>query len=148
MWEKLPEFIGNHPLLSLAFVATLLALIYTEIARRLRGFAEISPQALTRLINREDATVFDVGPLADFEAGHIVGAQHLLGSKTDPATDGRLGKLKDQSLAVYCKNGQLSEQFAGKLTKAGFTKVNWLKGGLLAWRDAQLPVTSGKKKKK
>ena len=148
MWEKLPEFISHHPLLSLAFVATLLALIYTEIARRMRGFSEISPQQLTRLINREDAHLVDVSPLADYDAGHIVGAEHILASQVDPQGDAKLAKWKQSAVAVYCKNGQTSEQVAGKFSKAGFSNVSWLKGGLLAWQDAQLPTTSGKKKKK
>jgi len=148
MWEKLPEFIGNHALLSLAFAATLIALIYTEIARRMRGFREISPQQLTQLINREDAQLLDVSALADYDVGHIVGAEHLLASQADPQSNSKLAKLADTAVAVYCKNGQTSEQVAGKLSKAGFNQVSWLKGGLLAWRDAQLPTTSGKSKKK
>lgn len=145
MLEKLPEFVSNHALLSLGFVAVLLALIYTEIARRMRGFAELSPQALTLLINKQDATVFDVGSLADYEAGHIIGARHMPPPQADPAANAKLGKLKEKPVAIYCKTGQQSEQVAAKLTKAGFTQISWLKGGLLSWREAQLPVTTKKK---
>ena len=65
-------------------------------------------------------------------------------SQIDPAANAKLAKLQDKPVAVYCKTGQQSEQVANKLTKAGFTRVNWLKGGLLAWRDAQLPLTKKK----
>ncbi len=143
MLEKLPEFVGNHALLSLAFVGVVLALIYTEIARRMRGFAELSPLQLTQLINRDDPAVFDVSAYADYESGHIIGAKHLPPSQIDPAIKPLVG-LQDKPVAVYCKTGNSSEQIATKLTKAGFANVSWLKGGLLAWRDAKLPVMKGK----
>ena len=60
MLERLPEFVGNHPVLSLIFIGLVLALIFTEIARRNRGFVEVSPAGLTQLINRHDALLIDV----------------------------------------------------------------------------------------
>ena len=144
MLERLPEFIGNHPILSLLFIGLLIALIATEIGRRFRGFKEISPAELTRLINQADAAVIDVSAHNDFEKGHIVNAQHMPLSQLDP--NGKaLSRLKDQPVAVYCKSGPVSEQAAKRLVKSGFGDVYWLSGGLQAWLADELPVTRGKR---
>ena len=144
MLDRIPEFIGNHPLLTLAFAGLLGALIYTEIMRRFRGFAELTPAQLTRLINAEDAALIDVSGQNDYESGHIVNAIHLPMSQFDPAAK-PLVRLRDKPLAVYCKTGSVSEQAARKLTKAGFERVHWLSGGLQAWLGDQLPITRGRR---
>jgi rhodanese-related sulfurtransferase len=143
MLEKLPEFLGNHPVLGSLFVALILALVFTEIARRFRGFMEVSPSQLTQLINRQDAIVIDVSPHADFERGHIVNSKNVLPSQFDP--DSKLLKNhKDDAVAVVCRSGVTCEPICKKLVKSGFSKVFMLKGGVAAWTGDQLPVTSGK----
>ena len=143
MLERMPEFLGNHPVLGSLFVALVLALVFTEIARRFRGFMEVNPAQLTQLINRQDATVIDVSNHTEFERGHIVNSKNVLPSQVDP--DSKLLKgLKDKPVAVVCRSGVTSEQICKKLVKAGFSKVFMLKGGVAAWTGDQLPVTSGK----
>jgi rhodanese-related sulfurtransferase len=143
MLERMPEFLGNHPVLGSLFVALVLALVFTEIARRFRGFMEVNPAQLTQLINRQDATVIDVSNHTEFERGHIVNSKNVLPSQVDP--DSKLLKgLKDKPVAVVCRSGVASEQTCKKLVKAGFSKVFMLKGGVAAWTGEQLPVTSGK----
>jgi len=64
--HHLPEFIGNHTLLAVLFVVLLGALIAGEVSRLFRGYREVTPAALTLLINRENALVVDLsspGPL-------------------------------------------------------------------------------------
>lgn len=143
MLERLPEFIGNHPFLSFAFVGLLAALIYTEVKRRFRGFAEASPSDVTRLINQEDAAVVDLSGQNDYEQGHIPNAIHVPASQVDPEAK-PLSRFKERPLVVYCKTGQASEQAAQRLSKAGFAQVHWLSGGLQSWIGDQLPVAKGK----
>lgn len=141
--ERLPEFIGNHPLLSLAFVGLLAAIIATEIGRRFRGFREVSPAEVTNLINRSDASLIDVSSAADFQKGHILNARHVPLSQVDPNAK-MLAKLKDQPVVIYDKMGQQSSQAAAKLAKAGFGQVFTLRGGLAAWHAENLPISRGK----
>ena len=143
MLEQLPEFVGNHPVLSLLFIGLLGTLIYTEISRKFRRFAEVSSSQLTLLINRQDATVLDVSAQNDFEAGHIVNALHMAASQVEPEAKPLAG-LKDKPLAIYCRTGTTSEQICGRLSKQGFNQLYWLKGGLQTWVSDQLPVTRGK----
>lgn len=142
-FERLPEFIGNHPLLSLAFVGIGVALIMNEFARFTRGYKALSPAQLTQLINRENALVVDVSPIGDFEKGHIVGSKHVAMSQFDPESK-LLAKVKELPVAVVDRNGMTSGQAAKKLVKAGFKNVYWLDGGIASWQGADLPLAKGR----
>lgn len=142
--QRLPEFIGNHPILSMAFFGLLLAVVIGEAGRLLRGYKELTPAELTRLINGENALVVDVSPQPDFEKGHITGARHVAMSQFDPEHKD-LAKVKDRPVVVLCRNGQTSAGAAARLVKAGFAKVYTLAGGVGAWIVADLPLVKGKK---
>lgn len=143
IFARLPEFIGNHPVLSFGFVGTLLALAWLEFSKLTRGYAALTPAALTQLINREDALVVDVSSIADYEAGHIPGAKHVAIGQFDPESK-ELAKVRDRPVAVVCKNGLVSGQAAKRLRKAGFSRVYWLEGGAKTWIDAHLPLVKGR----
>jgi len=142
-FERLPEFISNHPMLSMAFVGLTVALIANEVSRFTRGFKGISPAQLTALINGENALVVDVSPLNDFEKGHVPGAKHVAMSQFDPESK-LLAKVKDLPVAIVCKSGVTSGQAAKRLVKAGFKRVYSLEGGTAAWQQADLPLVRGK----
>ena len=143
MLERLPEFIGNHPILSLAFVGIAVALIANELSRFTRGYKTLTPAELTRLINQDNALVVDVSPINDFEKGHIVGSRHVAMSQFDPENK-ILAKLREMPVAVVCRTGMQSGQAARRLVKAGFTRVYSLDGGVAAWQQAELPLARGK----
>ena len=141
--DRLLAFAGDHLMLSLALAGLTLALVYTEISRRLSGYKPVNPAGLTALINREDALLVDVSSLQDFEKGHIAGARHVAMSQFDP--DNKvLAKVKTLPVVVACRNGMTSADAAKRLVKAGFEKVYWLDGGVNAWQQAELPLVKGK----
>jgi rhodanese-related sulfurtransferase len=140
--ERLPEFIGAHPILSMGFVAVTLALVMNELSRFTQGFKTVSPAQLTQLINRENALVIDVSALGDYEKGHIVGSKHVAPSQLD--AENKLAKAHELPVAVVCRNGMSSSQAAKRLAKAGFKKVFLLDGGIGAWQGADLPLAKGK----
>lgn len=141
--HRLPEFVGNHLVLAMLFVGLVVALIGNEFARLFRGYRELTPAALTQLINRESPLVVDLSAAADFEKAHIPGARNVQMSQFDPENKD-LAPVKERPVAVYCRNGTTSAQAAARLTKAGFKQVFWLGGGLAAWREANLPVAKGR----
>lgn len=143
-FERLPEFIAAHPLLTALFAGLTIAVIFNEIARRRRGFDDIGPPALVNLINREDAAVIDISPLADYEKGHIVGARHVMLSQLDPKSKD-LAKLTEKPVVIVCRTGTTAGQAARRLVMAGFKRVSVLSGGMHAWIQAELPVTRGKR---
>jgi rhodanese-related sulfurtransferase len=142
--HRLPEFLGNHPILSMAFFGVLIAVIANESTRWFRGYKELTPAELTRLMNSENALVVDVSPPADFEKGHVPNAKNVAMSQFDPEHKD-LAKVKDRPVAVVCRTGQTSAGAAARLVKAGFTKVFTLAGGTAAWTGADLPLAKGKK---
>ena len=141
--DSLVAFAGEHAMLSLALLGLTLALIYTEVSRLVSGYKAVNPAAVTTLINREDALLVDVSPLADFEKGHIAGAKNVQVSQFDPENK-LLAKVRDLPVVVTCRTGTASADAAKRLVKAGFKHVYWLDGGVAAWQQASLPLVKGK----
>jgi len=142
-FESLQNFASQSPMLSLAFIGLTIAIIYTEISRFFTGYKTVNTTGLTALINREDAQVFDVSAIADFEKGHIAGAKNIVLSQVSPDNK-LLAKAKDQPVVLVCRTGMQSADAAKKLVKAGFAKIFWLDGGVAAWQQADLPLVKGK----
>ena len=136
-------FAGRHPLLSLALAGITLALIYNEIAGRLSGVRRLGPAQLTALINREDALVVDLRPIADFDKGHIAGAKNVQMSQFDPENK-QLAPAKALPVVLVCKAGETATGAAKRLLAAGFTNVSVLEGGIQAWQSADLPLVKGR----
>ena len=142
-FESLQNFASQSPMLSLAFIGLTIAIIYTEISRFFTGYKTVNTTGLTALINREDAQVFDVSAIADFEKGHIAGAKNIVLSQVSPDNK-LLAKAKDQPVVLVCRTGMQSADAAKRLVKAGFAKIFWLDGGVAAWQQADLPLVKGK----
>jgi rhodanese-related sulfurtransferase len=141
--QRLPDFIQHNMVLSMIFVALVVAIAATEIGRLTRKYKAVTPSQLTQLINRENALVVDVSALNEYQSGHILGARHVAMSQFDPEHKD-LAKVKDLPLALVCRTGMTAQQACERLTKAGFSKVYWLDGGMNAWTGADLPVAKGK----
>lgn len=137
------EFIGNHPLLAGLFAIVLAAWIAYEVSRLMRKWSELDTLAAVRLINRDETLVLDVSNSTDYAKGHIVGAQNMPPSRIESGNK-ELLKAKDRPVLVYCKNGQVSPQMAGRLVKLGFSEVYVLAGGLAQWISDQQPVSRQK----
>lgn len=105
------------------------------------GAAGISVTEATLLINREDAVVVDVRETHEWAAGHIPNSRHIsLGQLKDRLSE--LDKFKEKPVIVYCASGNRSSSACATLTKAGFTRAVNLAGGVAAWSEASLPLTT------
>lgn len=141
--QKLPQFLGNHLALAALFVILVLALLALEVMKLFRKYQELTPAALTQLMNRENALVIDLSAYADFEKGHIPGSKHIVPSQFDPEHKD-LAAAKELPIVAVSKSGAESDKAAQRLVKAGFTRVYTLGGGVFAWQQAQLPLAKGK----
>jgi rhodanese-related sulfurtransferase len=139
-FNQLNEFITNHLLLFMALLAILAMLVGGELRHRLGKVKQVTPGEATRLLNHEDAIMVDMRTDKDYRDGHIVNAVH---APADNAAT-KLQKYRDQSLIIYCRNGQQSVKLGEDLVKQGFGSVYNLKGGLAAWQQADLPLSKGK----
>jgi len=137
--EQFVEFITNHIILSGAFVAILTLLLIDLFGASLKGYPSATPVEATQLINREDAIVLDIRENKEFQGGHIVNAIHIpLGNLKERHAE--LEKYKSRPIIAACRSGSRSGQACSQLKKAGFENIYNLKGGMMAWQHASLPI--------
>lgn len=134
------EFVGNNPVL-FALLATVIALIvFTEFQRFTRKYKDLSPQEAVRTINQSDTIIVDVREAAELQSGRITNAKHIpMSSFKQRMTE--LNKHKNKHVIVYCQSGARSPQACRMLTKAEFSNVANLRGGIGAWQAASLPTS-------
>ena len=98
-----------------------------------KGFAE--------LMNNPNVVVLDVRTADEFKDGHLEGALNIDQAQSDFIQKAKKMLPSDKTIAVYCRSGRRSASAAGKLAVEGYQAVN-LKGGILAWKEAQMSVTT------
>ena len=140
-FARIIEFIGNHPLLILAFAGTLGALLASEISRRLSGMKAVDPVQATQLSNRENAIFLDIRDDGEYGGGHIPEAIHIP-IRQLPDRIAELNKHNDCPVIAYCRSGNRSNGAGSVLKKHGFENVYNLSGGIAAWQKASLPVST------
>jgi len=99
----------------------------------------IYPEVLAERMKQGRLRVIDVRGLAEWNQGHIVGAEHVY-----------LGNLLEQSAAftrkdeivVHCQTGARSSVAASLLMSLGFRNVVDMPAGFAGWRKAGLPVAN------
>jgi rhodanese-related sulfurtransferase len=139
-FARILEFIGNHPVLILAFAGTLGALLASEISRQLSGMKAVDPLQATQLSNRENAVFLDIRDDGEYSDGHIPEAIHIP-MKQLPERIAQLNKHKDCPVIAYCRSGNRSNGAGRILKKHGFENVYNLNGGIAAWQKASLPLS-------
>ena len=138
--QQLIEFTMNHWVLVLSFVLVGALLIYNLLQGN-KG--SLDPIGATDLINHQEAVVVDVRPAADYQKGHIINAVNIPSNGFANQLNS-LNKYKDRPIIVSCRSGSQSQAACQQLRKAGFEKVFNLRGGILAWQSASLPITRKK----
>lgn len=138
--ERLIEFVQNHPFLVAAFLGVG-ALLLKDLREVLtRKYKVITPLKAVMLINEEDAAVVDVREPHEWKEGHIPNAFLVsLGELEE-----KIPKLiadRNRPIVVTCQMGTRTPAACRKLTEMGYTRVYFLKGGMQAWEDENLPIT-------
>ncbi|MCU7960710.1 MAG: rhodanese-like domain-containing protein [gamma proteobacterium symbiont of Bathyaustriella thionipta] len=136
---QLAEFASNNIWLVLAFLVTLVLLARAWMTELGDKFS-VGPAQATSLINHQNAVVFDVRPQADYDKGHIINAVAVPLSQLGTQID-KLNKYRKKPVIVSCRSGAQSLAACKQLRKAGFDPVYNLRGGILAWQSANLPVS-------
>ena len=142
-FQELMAFAGRNQMLALALAGLTGAIIVTEVARLMRNFKVVRPAEVTALVNRDNALVVDLRPIADFDKGHIPGSKNVQMSQFDPENK-RLAAAKALPVVLVCKTGQSAGEAAKRLKKAGFERVFVLDGGIGGWQHADLPLAKGR----
>lgn len=119
-----------------------------EVDQVVRDFFErrdrlepVTPRTLWERMRRGDVIVLDVRPETEYRAGHIAGARSI------PLTEleRRLAELPDdREIVAYCRGPYcvFAVRALEILHRHGF-RARRMEGGLLEWKAAGLPVTTG-----
>ncbi len=142
--ERFPEFVANHMFLFSLLIAILMLLAWNLFGDMISGVNMLQPADVTRLINKDEAGVIDLRSESEFEKGHIINALNIPVAQLPNQLD-KLKPYKDKGVIFYCGSGSVAPKEARKLMNEGYSKVYCLKGGILTWQNASLPLTRGRK---
>ena len=106
-----------------------------------QNFENMEVKEFAELIADSDVVIPDVRKADEFAEGHIKGAVLIDQYQSDFLEQAKAKLPIDKTIAVYCRSGRRSANAAGKLADIGYKCVN-LKGGIIAWKEAEMAVTS------
>ena len=106
-----------------------------------QNFENTDVQGFSELIADSNVVVLDVRTAAEFSEGHIKGAILIDQGQSDFVEKAKTALPIDKKIAVYCRSGRRSANAAGKLADVGYKCIN-LKGGIVAWKETGMPVSS------
>lgn len=118
----------------------LLATLGLTTACGQQNFEDTDVHGFAELIADSNVVVLDVRTAAEFAEGYIQGAVLIDQGESDFVEKAKTILPTDKTIAVYCRSGRRSANAAGRLADVGYKCVN-LKGGIIAWQDANMPVT-------
>jgi glyoxylase-like metal-dependent hydrolase (beta-lactamase superfamily II)/rhodanese-related sulfurtransferase len=99
-------------------------------------FTEVDP---ADVVTRRDVTLVDVREASELAGplGHVPGVMHVPLSRL---LDVAASWDPERELVLVCRSGGRSAQAATELAKRGFRHLYNLRGGMVAWNAAHLPV--------
>jgi hydroxyacylglutathione hydrolase len=113
---------------------------WAAAGHELQCYNSAFPSQVAEQLEQGEATLVDVRSLAEWEEGHIPGAQHImLGYLKDGA-----GQMPvDKPIVVHCRTGMRSAIGASILQSLGFSMVTNLMGGIRDWEAAGFAINHG-----
>lgn len=117
----------------------LLATLGLTTACGQQNFENAEVREFAELIADSNVVVLDVRTAAEFAEGHILGAVLIDQGQSDFMEKAKATLPAGKTIAVYCRSGRRSANAAGRLADVGYKCVN-LKGGIMAWKKANMPV--------
>ena len=106
-----------------------------------QNFENMEVKEFAELIADPDVVILDVRKAHEFAEGHIRGAILIDQFQSDFVEQAKANLPKNKTIAIYCRSGRRSANAAGKLADVGYKCVN-LKGGIIAWKEAGMHVTT------
>ena len=101
------------------------------------AYADINPAQLADMLKHKD--FFFVNTHIPYE-GEIEPTDAFIPFDQTLQSLDQYPSDKDAKIVLYCRSGRMSAIAAEELVKAGYTNVWNLKGGMIDWRSAGLPL--------
>jgi rhodanese-related sulfurtransferase len=138
-------FVDNIVLMIAAFVSGAL-LVWPLVVKNTLA-KEINTLAATQLLNSRDAVMVDIREPSEHSRGVIPQARLIPMSEMESKSAGLLkecesGKGGAKPVILVCASGRRSNSMGRQLRKQGFPEVYSLEGGIDAWKQAGLPISS------
>ncbi len=139
--EQITEFVSNNIFLFIALLAVFVMLLKEEYLHQTNKASQLSPPQATRLMNNNsDMLILDTRTKDEFAKGHIKQAINIPLSELKDNVD-KLQKYSGKPVLIYCNSGNTSQKAGRILQLSGFSDISNLAGGVLAWKEANLPLT-------
>lgn len=140
-----PISIGNVTTFVMAqwYLFLALIVIVALLIRSYRMPALVPPlnvQQAIQEINKRDALMLDVRANEEYQQGHIQNSIHIPLAVLQSRSK-ELEAYKNHPVIIYCRAGNRSTHAGVILKKIGFSDIKQLKGGILDWQTANLPLT-------
>ena len=121
--------------------ACLLAAFGLTTACGQANYENADVKGFAALMNDPNVVVLDVRTADEFKEGHLEGAVNMDQAQSDFIEKAKEELPVDRTIAVYCRSGRRSASAAERLAAEGYKVVNLI-GGILAWKEAQMPVVT------
>jgi rhodanese-related sulfurtransferase len=139
---ELLEFLLNDDQIftSITLFVLIALLIGNIIADKLKKYEEVDAKSAVTLMDEKNLIILDVREVKECKKeGRIANAIHIPLSQVKNKLDTLDNSKK---VLVYCHSGSRSAHISRLLTHNGFEQVYNLKGGISAWKKANLPTTN------
>lgn len=140
MVHQIMQFAIKHWQLVSGFIIIAILIVLEEATTQRQKGPQLTSSGVTHAINRDNALVIDLREPALFREGHIVGSKNFPLSEFDRQEE-KLKSHIDRHIILVDAMGLKTGPIALRLKKAGFLKIASLKGGIDAWKMANMPVT-------
>lgn len=135
------EFVNQNLWWFVALAVVFNLLLLSILQDSVKGAHKVSALEMPALQRKGKSIIIDVNKSEHYQASHIPNAVNFPLEDLN-AEDKRLLKHKDSTVILSCQTGTRSAKAARQLLELGFTRVNILDGGLVAWSKENLPLTN------
>lgn len=132
------SFLAEQWLLVAMLVAAAVLLLQHESRK---GGKTLSPQQVVSRVNQDEAIVVDVRDEKEFKQGHIVDAINIPHSKMNSRWV-ELEKYREKPVILVCQLGHHAGPSGKILAGHEFKDINRMAGGMMEWKNTQLPLVS------
>lgn len=122
-------------------ITSILAILGLATACERLGYENADVNTFASRIAEPDVVLLDVRTAEEYAEGHIQGAINIDVKKDDFVEKAKSILPTDKTIAVYCRGGRRSVTAAEKLVTEHYKVVN-LEGGIMAWKEADMPVVT------
>ena len=136
------------------FLTCLMTVLGLNMACSQGNYEDADVKEFAELVADTNVVVLDVRTASEFAEGHLERAINIDYHQSDfvekvkatlPLDKGGVRDVdctvEGTKIAIYCRSGRRSAGAADILSEEGYKLVN-LKGGIIAWKEADMPVTT------